>query len=46
MKIVLIMILVAFSSCSVTNNSKPKTRDIKKAMKHSTWEYKMPDINK
>ena len=39
--------LIILSSCSasnVGNINKPKQKDIKKAMKHSSWEYKMPNL--
>lgn len=44
----LILIMILFSSCAtskVKNISTPTKREIKKAMKYSTSEYRMPITN-
>lgn len=39
---IMLIFILAFSSCvtRVPNISHPSKREIRKAMKHSTWEYK------
>jgi hypothetical protein len=39
---IMLIFILAFSSCRTTvpNISHPSKKEIRKAMKHSTWEYK------